>query len=290
MRIAVITGVFPSLSETFVINHVVALLDRGHDVTVFAFKSGGTAGAHDIVRARGLDRMVRLLDPFIADTPVVRLLRRIGLLLTAGWRRPGLAFRAIDPRIGGRAALNLSLFTYAQAFRRPRAFDVVHCHFAWAGLIGTRLKKASVFESKLVVTFHGADVNVRQAIGYPRTRRLVFETADWFTANTEFTRQQAITLGCPAERCSIWHMGVDTRLFEFRSRSVADGETIRLFAIGRLIEKKVGRAGRAFVEQEFDLERCARVIDSLYEELASDGSRDLQHEPERHLPIGESCE
>jgi colanic acid/amylovoran biosynthesis glycosyltransferase len=238
MRIAVLTGEFPALSETFVINHVVSLLDRGHDVTVFAFKSDVAAGAHEVVRARGLDRIVRLLDPYIADSTVGRLLRRLGLLLRHGWREPGLTMRLLDPRIGGRAALNLSLFTYAQAFRHQGDFDVVHCHFGWFGLLGAKLKKAKAIRGKLVVTFHGADVNVEQAMGTPRQRELMFDVADGFTANTGFTRKQAMSLGCPPEKCSIWHMGVDVRLFEYRDRSAAAGDGIRLCTTGRLIEKK----------------------------------------------------
>jgi len=238
MRIAVLTGEFPALSETFVINHVVSLLDRGHDVTVFAFKSDVAAGAHEVVRARGLDRIVRLLDPFIAASTVGRLSRRAGLLLRDGWREPGLTMRLLDPRIGGRSALNLSLFTYGQAFRRQGDFDVVHCHFGWFGSLGAKLKKAKAFRGKLVVTFHGADVNVQQAMGTPRQRTLMFDVADWFTANTGFTRKQAMALGCPLDRCSIWHMGVDMGQFEFRDRSAGNDEAIRLFTTGRLIEKK----------------------------------------------------
>ena len=36
MKIAIVTGTFPSLSESFVLNHVTGLLDEGHDVQVFS--------------------------------------------------------------------------------------------------------------------------------------------------------------------------------------------------------------------------------------------------------------
>ena len=238
MRIAIITGEFPALSETFVINHVVSLLDLGHDVTVFAFKSDAKAETHDIVRTRGLSQIVRPLDPFISESAARRLLRRLTLLLSTGWQWPALTLRALDPRIGGRAALNLSLFASAQVFKRQEPFDIVHCHFGWSGILGAMLKKATASSSKLVVTFHGADVNVADSIGSAPQRKLMFSVGDWFTAVSQFTRNKSFEIGCPRDRCSIWHMGVDTRQFDYRVRQVADGEPVQLLTVGRLVEKK----------------------------------------------------
>ncbi len=49
MRIAFVTGVFPKLSETFVLNQITGLIDRGHDLEIFAEESGGDDKVHDDV-------------------------------------------------------------------------------------------------------------------------------------------------------------------------------------------------------------------------------------------------
>ena len=36
MRIAVVIWEFPSLNETFVLDHITGLIDRGHDVDIYA--------------------------------------------------------------------------------------------------------------------------------------------------------------------------------------------------------------------------------------------------------------
>ncbi len=36
MKIAFIVGGFPSISETFILNQITGLIDRGHDVEIFA--------------------------------------------------------------------------------------------------------------------------------------------------------------------------------------------------------------------------------------------------------------
>jgi colanic acid/amylovoran biosynthesis glycosyltransferase len=238
MRIAIITSEFPKTSETFVIDHVASLIDLGHDVSVFAFKSNPGACHHQAVGERNLASLVHLLDPFFSDTKTYRVLQRLKSLVFESWREPTVAIRSLDPRIGGRAAAKLSVYLASRAFHKQRNFDIVHCHFGWSGVAGARLKKIKALFGKLIITFHGADVNAAWGIGTSRERKLMFDNSDWFTGNTAFTLNQAIELGCPGDRCSIWHMGVDTKLFSFRERRLADGEPIRLLTVGRLIEKK----------------------------------------------------
>ena len=42
LKIAFIAGVFPALSETFILNQITGLIDLGHDVDIFALERGYT--------------------------------------------------------------------------------------------------------------------------------------------------------------------------------------------------------------------------------------------------------
>ena len=46
MRIAMVAGVFPTLSETFVLNNVTGLLDLGHDVRIIAARPADEPKRH----------------------------------------------------------------------------------------------------------------------------------------------------------------------------------------------------------------------------------------------------
>ena len=59
MRIAVLVGAFPTVSETFILNQVTGLLDRGHDVRIFAGKVGSPAVIHSDIVTYGLMDRVR---------------------------------------------------------------------------------------------------------------------------------------------------------------------------------------------------------------------------------------
>ena len=40
MKTAIVLGLFPVLSETFIVNHINALIDSGHDVDLYAYNMG----------------------------------------------------------------------------------------------------------------------------------------------------------------------------------------------------------------------------------------------------------
>src|SRR3954454_8809358 len=62
MRIAVVVRSFPTISETFILRQMTGLLDRGHDVQVFAMERDESPQVHPAVaRYRLLDR-TRFVD------------------------------------------------------------------------------------------------------------------------------------------------------------------------------------------------------------------------------------
>lgn len=239
MRIAILAMQFPKTSETFVINHICSLLDRGHDVAVFTLGSEEEDHVHHVIKARGLMNYVRPLDRTVSSSKAVLLLRRMKLLMKEGWKEPRIAARSLDPRIGAHTAYNLALYAQGTAFAADRArFDIVHCHFAWSGIVGARLKAAGAFDAKLVITLHGSDVNALNPIGSLRQRKLMFSVADRCTANTNFIMRRAIELGCPPDRCSIWRMGVSLDDFPLRLRAPGGNGPIRIITVARLVESK----------------------------------------------------
>lgn len=67
-RVAVVTGWFPSLSETFVMNHATGLMDLGVEVDLYAFKRGDDV-PHRELRDYGLLERVTYLPEQLRDAP-----------------------------------------------------------------------------------------------------------------------------------------------------------------------------------------------------------------------------
>lgn len=237
MRIAFVSiDPFPLLSETFVINQITGLLDRGHEVRVFARRPEDSSLVHPVVdRYRLIDRTTywpsqprhKLLRAFKAAGLVARNAPALHLLL-----------RSLDASRFGRAAASLNLFYWAAGLTSRPSFDIVYCHFGWNGLHASMLREIGAIDGKLVTVFHGADVSWQIATSGPDVYRPLFEKGDLFLPISEHWSAKLVGLGCPASRVRVHRMGIDTRRFALLERPLAAGQAVQLITISRLVEKK----------------------------------------------------
>jgi len=54
MKIAFIVNEFPSLSQTFALNQIAGLIDRGHDVDIFAEEEKSDIKIHENYSPKGI--------------------------------------------------------------------------------------------------------------------------------------------------------------------------------------------------------------------------------------------
>jgi colanic acid/amylovoran biosynthesis glycosyltransferase len=220
MKLAFVTGSFPKLSETFVLDQITGLLDLGHDVRIFAFDSTQESLRHaDIERYRLLDRTTLLDAPARALVP--------GALASlpdfARWV-PGVRYRdALATR-----------FRYGF----QGAFDVVYCHFGHVAERARRLLRVGFFAGPLVAVFHAYDLAI-----WPRLRGAgcydaLFAEATRLLPITEHWKQRLIALGADPAKIEVRRMGIDLETFAFRERTLEPGDKFALVSVGRLVEKK----------------------------------------------------
>ena len=133
--------------------------------------------------------------------------------------------------------------SYRRALQRANA-SLVHAHFGTsmrpAGLISRTLRLP------LLVTFHGHDIaTVPASEESARARARELQRVDRAIAVSEFIADRLRESGCPPERITVHHIGVDTDRFAPGSAPRADA---RVLFVGRLVEKKgLHHLLRAFV-------------------------------------------
>lgn len=255
MKVAMLVRRFPKLSETFILNQIVGLVDAGIDVDVFAWTPGDDAATHSDVRAHGLMGRTHYIQP-----PRSRA-RRLGAAL-ASWRRPGLMLRSFRVRRYYRPSSALALAYAGATFLRQGPHDLVHCQFGQLGLTALTLRDLGVLPGRIVVAFRGADLTVDPDVeGY----RTLFEVADLFLPVCEVFRDRLVDMGCDPDRIRVHRSGIDLSKFEYSERPrVADGST-RLLTIARLVEKK---------GVEFGIRAVARLKESgrrIFYTIVGDG-------------------
>jgi colanic acid/amylovoran biosynthesis glycosyltransferase len=235
LRIAFFLNEFPALSETFVLGQLTGLIERGHDVTVFAYKARPDPTTHAQVALYDLPRRTRYLR--LPGSRLLRVVKACGLAVPNLLRRPRVTLRALNPIRYGRDAASLRLFYWATRLADEEAFDILHCHFGPVGSLGALLLDAGVVRGRLVTTFHGVDVSAYVRDDVDQYRRL-FSRGDLFMPISDFWRDRLVRLGCDPARISVHRMGVDLRRFACRPRGTAPGRALRLLTVGRLVEKK----------------------------------------------------
>jgi colanic acid/amylovoran biosynthesis glycosyltransferase len=115
---------------------------------------------------------------------------------------------------------------------------VLHAHFAPNGLKAVFFRENRLLTGRLVTSFHGYDVNTYPLLYGRNVYRHLFRHGDTYTANTEFTRERAIALGCPAERIHVLPEVMKASPCPFAERSARPGERVRLLSVGGLVEVK----------------------------------------------------
>jgi colanic acid/amylovoran biosynthesis glycosyltransferase len=237
MRIAVLVGAFPTVSETFIVNQVTGLLDRGHDVRIIAEKVGKPEVIHSEIITYGLMDRVR----YSAALPEAYPRRFVAALPLFGrfvLHKPVDGARFITSTTLGRLEAPLDLLSDSAAFRELDSFDVLLCHFGPMGARAVRLRQAGIVRGRVATFFHGFDVSALVRRAGSGTYGQLFGSGDLFLPISDHWRQRLIALGCPAARTAVHRMGIDCSLFDFAIRDRAEGEPLRLVTVARLVEKK----------------------------------------------------
>lgn len=243
MRIAVVVTSFPALSQTFVLGQVTGLIDRGHEVDIYAAASEPEAGGaeHAVVREYGLVERTRYHPPHTggASWPK-RLAATVYLLARYWWRDPANAWRVMKgppERFGYPSRLSL-LGTGAPFAGRGR-YDAVLCHFGPNGQKIARLRRAGLVRGKIATVFHGYDMSRYLVTTGPHAYERLFEEGELFLPVSEFWRSRLVALGCPPEKIAVHRMGIALSQFPLPRRRVARGDDgVRLLSVSRLVEKK----------------------------------------------------
>lgn len=237
MRIALISGVFPKVSETFVMRHVADLLDHGHVVDIFSDyrPREDEFPTHDPLAEALRDHTIYMDVPSLKSGR--RLLSAPRRLARCARAAPRLAAASLNPGEYGLRALSLSqmnrLYTLA---RERRRYDVIHAHF---GMVGDRFRFTSaLWNAPLAVSFHGFDYSVWPLTHGKDCYRRLFQIAARVVVNSENTRRRVEMLGCPPENVTRITPYWDMASFPYHPHARPAGEPFRVLTVARLVDIK----------------------------------------------------
>lgn len=236
MKIAFFVNKFPTLSETFILNQITGLIDRGHQVDIYAEKPGDTVKIHpDVEKYHLLENTCYIGKP---DNRLWQLLKIFKLPLTNFIKRPSTLLKSLNFINYRREATSLTLF-YGAAYLLDRnaKYDIIHCHFGYNGLKSALLRDIGVIEGKITTTFHGYDITTYIDKHGEKAYNFLFQLGDFFLPISQRWKNRLIELGCHSE-INVHRMGIDCSKFVFTPRKLRANGQVEIVTIARLVEKK----------------------------------------------------
>lgn len=277
MRIAFLLDSFPVISETFIVNQIVGLINRGHDIHIYAKNPGNMFKYHtDIARYNLLDKTTIIEQ--IPRNYLRRFLKALKLFFIHFHKAPLAFLYSLNFIKYGKKALSLRLMYSIVQMLADEPYDIIHCQFGIHGLEGMLYRDVGALKGKLITSFRGYDISYYLQEKGEDVYDDLFIKGDFFLANCEFFRQRAIRLGCDPKKIVVHGSGIDCSRFSFRSRQINPGEKIRIATTGRLVEKKgieyairaVARVARVKPDIEFNIigdGHLKKHFEQLIEEL-----------------------
>jgi colanic acid/amylovoran biosynthesis glycosyltransferase len=215
IKVCVVVSEFPKLSETFILDQIVGLTERGFSVSIAADQIRADAGSNPereplrslLGKSRPRWRWARLLHLLTRHT---RGAVRSAILVAAD-------------------------LLYDSQFNR---FDVLIAHFGYNGSRLARSKLLGRFDRPFMTVFHGLDVGLPlHENALQRNYQKLFSTGELLLPVCDCFRDILIRAGAVPERVRVHRMGIDTKSIPFEPQVRAAGQ-LNIISVCRLVEKK----------------------------------------------------
>ena len=238
MKIAFIVNQFPLLSETFILNQITGLIDRGHEVDIFANIPGYTSKIHEDVKKYNLLDHTYYRYSMMPKNRILRVIKGIGFIIRYVHENPVPLFNSVNFFKYRRKAFSLGLLFQIIPFLEKGPYDIIHCHFGPNGNFGALLKEIGLIKARLLTTFYGYDFSMYIKQFGERVYDPLFERCDMVFVLSEKMKNELTRLGCSKQKVSVHRLGIDMNKFRFLPRQPGNDGKLCLLTIARLVEKK----------------------------------------------------
>ncbi|WP_163514502.1 glycosyltransferase [Gelidibacter japonicus] len=228
---------FPTVTETFVTNHIIQSKIKGYQVSVL------TKNKLSIEASSQQELLTehRILDnTFAVDFRIPRnkTKRRFqSLILILKYLK--FWIRIINVPIRERFSILPFQLHYYNQFREMPVF---HIQFGLAGFDIALMKSIGLLSGHIITTFHGYDAHFKgpEALDLMRRKyKQLMEESCYMTVNTPYLANKVKLLGGDFKKIRIIPMGIDLGLFQQdEERTLLKNTSVKLISIGRLIELK----------------------------------------------------
>jgi glycosyltransferase involved in cell wall biosynthesis len=223
MRIGYILNIFPKLSETFVINEIIELMERGHEINIFSLARPSERIVQPEVKAYNLTSKTHYL-PF-ASKVVSSLISTLSSDALIG-KNQILAARKVYCGVAARF--------FSQIAKRLD-LDIIHAHFAnWAAYVAMLMSKYTgipfTFTAHAIDIFDRPDVYLLREMA---AKSSAIVTISYFNRNY----LHKLT-GADLGKIHVVRACVSNKFRDFQWENGKEKNSKRILTVARLVETK----------------------------------------------------
>ncbi len=240
MRVAFIVNQFPALSETFILNQATGLLDRGHQIDIFAYSPRGEQRIHQNVEKYNLLKHTFYMTAYTSmpTNKAYRFIKGVLYLAMNFHKNPIAVLNSLNLSKFGKNAASLRMLYQVIPFLEKGPYDIIHCHFGPLGNLGIMLKAVGAVQGHIVTTFRGYDISAYLEEEGEHVYDALFKEGSLFLCVSEQIKSTLVKLGCEEQKVIVHRSGVHLQESRFCFRKSKKHGKIQLLTVARLVEKK----------------------------------------------------
>lgn len=208
LRIGFRVGTFPKLSETFILDQIEGMIDRGHSVSILANERPGPS--ENAVAPDGLKHLSYV-------SPANPLLAALQNKLPYRMRRA---------------------FTVSKERELCASNDVVVCNFGWFGAQVFNSARSLQSPARILTIFHGDDMSRSLLNNGTNQYTDLISTGQPLLPVSDFWSSRLQEFGASTDQIFVHRMGVKTGNFQFSPRARSANDPFKLVTVCRFVEKK----------------------------------------------------
>jgi colanic acid/amylovoran biosynthesis glycosyltransferase len=238
-KILVIVTVFPSVTETFILNQITDLIDRGFEVTIFSYVEPKNKVVHQLYIDYQLDKQT--VTHFKNHSSKLKVFLKAFNFFRKHLKRIDFSklILLLNP-----LKIKTSISILKKYYDLPILlfkdnFDVVHCHFGFNGK-----KVADVYElgicvyPKAILSFHGSDLTPSKLEMYKKLYQGVFKYFQGFTVNSIYLKDILTQINQSVQNVHLIPEGFKKAYLEQFAKVQKDNSAFQIVFCGRLINWK----------------------------------------------------
>lgn len=224
MKIAYVLGIFPKLSESFIINEIVELIKSGHDIQIFSMELPIEHVMHEEIEKYNIIGRTHYFN--------FKHIFKVNFIILWKYFFIGFTKDILKLRISlNILRLNLKLAYFATIMHNNNV-ELIHTHFATMGSIARKLSK--ILGVPYTLTAHAFDIYINPNAD---ELRRTMDNAESVITISEYNKNHLQNEIGITNRIDVIRCGIDLEKFNTQRR-VKTNARIKILTVARLVEKK----------------------------------------------------